>query len=120
MSQRWDMGSRRGETETEMPDLRNEHGWQMSGYELKRRLGIDPYGPMPPGLETSWTDVDGELVRVLPRNRGADGKSQFGHRVVVLCRCGRIVPAGRLHQHRGRISIGRGRKASGLLCVRAS
>lgn len=72
------------------------HTWQMSTAELKRCMGITNSTKWPDKGMPS-TNIDGTLVRVLPKN--VDGTRT--HRALATCAdCGKEVPAGRLHQHR--------------------
>lgn len=87
-------------------NLKDEHGYQMSTYMLKKAMGCKP-GPRG-GLDwpddgMNETNIDGTIVYVAPKGRKLGRRL---HRAFAICQCGKHVPAGRLRQHMKSHKIG--------------
>ena len=84
-------------------------GWQMREDQIKAWLGLNPKRHLSPD-KVDPQYVGNVLVWVESREE-TRAKGMF-HRVICECPlCGDFVPAGRLYQHQGKASIGRGRRA---------
>lgn len=63
--------------------------------EMHELLGVKRL----PDEGMSVREIQGVQVYVLPR-APKNGRKSSRHRVMAICNCGRIVPVGRLHQHK--------------------
>jgi len=76
-----------------LDNLRTERGWQMNERQLREAMGVEGYWPDAgvPGKKLGNT-----IVFVGPKNP----KGRKTHRAMAVCAiCGKVVAAGRLHQH---------------------
>ncbi len=98
--------------------------WKGYGYheqDLKRRFGLQESDVkrMPPHLRRDFREIDGVRVMILSSEDARafwNRTSGSPHRVIAECpKCERLMSAGRLHQHLGFSSIGRGRRAPDCL-----
>jgi hypothetical protein len=68
---------------------------------LYRRLGLNPNRHLPPeGTETQLVNVADERCAPLMLPVYVSGPQNGAHRVIAKCPCGRLIPIGRLGQHR--------------------
>lgn len=87
----------RGERSPPGTNLHDESGYSMHSSSILRCFGLPSNSPIPPAFEASMMIGD-TLVTIFPRGQAPRGVKR---RVMATCtRCGELVCAGHLHQHR--------------------
>lgn len=83
-----------------MPQIIGKFGRNAHSDELREMLGLAPKAKLPPeGMPSRF--IQGIEVWVEPMKPRPFGKfyKRSTHRTLAKCRCGKVLSAGRLHQH---------------------
>src|SRR5262245_43259257 len=78
--------------------IRNRYGTNIRSYELLPLLGLKPKGHLPTdGMPER--EIQGVRIYVKPYVQRPPRHNASKHRVMAICKCGRHISVGRLHQH---------------------